>query len=117
MMAGGVVCAQSLGMKVKAIDVGYSRLAAASVARKAIYDREPVGHERLIISFGESLALAMAAGLPVADQIGDDSEGPTNKLFNAAATAITAFGKEQFIELVDALETMRRFGVYKLGKS
>jgi hypothetical protein len=65
MTAGGAVCAQAIGIKVVAVDVGWSRLAAASVARKAIFDREPVGEERMTVSFGESLGLAMMTGVPI----------------------------------------------------
>jgi hypothetical protein len=112
MTAAGAVCAESIGFKVVAVDVGWSRLAGSAVARQAIYDREPAGEERLIISFGESLALAMSTGLPLPGHIGD---GQTNDLYTKAAEAIVAFGRDRFIGLVDALEDIRRIGVYRLA--
>lgn len=114
MTAGGAVCAMSLGMKVKAVEVGWTSLAASSVAKRAILDREPVGDEVHIIAFGQSLGLFLAAGVPIPEQPNSDTIPDAPPLYGWAASALTAFGAARFTGLVEALEAMRRIGVYPI---
>lgn len=116
MTAAQVICACALDLPIRAVVVGKSEFAGVrNVATDIRLARKPDPTQAAIIAASTTLALTMAAGLPVEAAVAGMDDARVLSPFMIAGEMIANCGSDRLARLIDALDGMHIEGERRLA--
>jgi hypothetical protein len=116
MTAAQMVVAEALGLRVKSVIIGHSKLAGLTCATDIRTTVDPTPLEALLLCCAASLGFASAGACTVGDVL-DGADETMEAHFSKAGAMLAAYGGRNFLEVVVALESYRQAGERELWRA